>query len=695
MTLIVSALAILLAAAPAAAPADVAADDPYLWLEEVQGEKAIAWVRARNERSVARLEKDERHAPTEKAIRDIALAPDRVPDPSIRGSWVYNFWQDEKSVRGVWRRTSLEEYARESPKWDVLLDVDALAEREGENWVYKGSGCLPPEHRQCLVHLSRGGKDATTVREFDIEKREFVAGGFELPEAKSRIAWIDRDTVFVGTDFGPGSLTTSGYPRLVKVWKRGTPLEQAVLVLEGDVKDVWANGSVYFRPEGNVAVVSRAPAFFKQQSHLWEGGKLREIPFPLDAGLQGAWRGRLFARLRTDWKVGERTFARGSLLALPLDSLDVSRLESVLEPTEKTSIRGMVFSATAAYVSLLEDVSGKIVEVRRGDDGAWTALPQRYPEHGSVGFVSAYPFDDTTVVSYSSYLVPSTLYLSRAPGDEPKVLKRSPERFDTAGLMTERHFATSRDGTRIPYFVVRPKTTAPGGAPTILYGYGGFESALTPGYLSATGKWWLEKGGVYVVANIRGGGEYGPRWHEAALKENRARAYDDFIAVAEDVVARRIAAPGRLGIKGWSNGGLLVGATFTRRPDLFAAVSCGAPLLDMLRYHKLPPGGSWMAEYGDPDDPKLHDVIRAYSPYHNLAPKKKYPEVLFLASTGDDRVHPGHARKMAARMEEMGHPFLYFENIEGGHGAAANLNQLVRRSALEAVYFYQKLMDGK
>ena len=671
-----------------------AENDPYLWLEEVEGEKALAWVRERNARSQGRLEKDERYAPTEKAIREIVLAQDRIPLPALYGGWVFNFWQDEKNVRGLWRRTTLEEYRKAKPEWQVLIDLDELARAENENWVWKGEVCLPPAHDLCLVELSRGGKDAVVVREFDLTRRAFVAGGFELPEAKSSVAWMDRDTIFVGTDFGPGSLTESGYPRIVKVWKRGTPLDQARTVFEGDVKDVASWGVTYFRPEGNTAVVSRGREFFRQEDHLYRDGRLTRLPFPDDAKLQQFFGGRAFALLRSEWKAGARTFPSGAAVAVPLDALtDPARIELVLEPTERMSIQGLGATRSALYATTVEDVKGRILRLERGEGGRWTSAPEPYPDHGVASFLSADDFADEPIVYYSSFLVPATVYLSR-PGAAPEVIKRSPERFDAGGAAVEQHFARSRDGTRIPYFVVRPaKTTGP--APTLLDGYGGFEVSMTPFYLGNVGKVWTEKGGVYVLANLRGGGEYGPHWHEAALKENRPKVFEDMIAVAEDLVARKITTPRQLAITGGSNGGLTVGATFIRRPDLFAAVLCEVPLLDMLRYTKLLAGASWAAEYGDPDDPAMRGIIRAYSPYQNLDGKARYPEVFFLTSTKDDRVHPGHARKMAARMEEMGHPHLYFENIEGGHGAAANLEQYIRRKTLITVFLYQKLMDGR
>jgi len=698
-------LVLLAAAAPAVrppeaaptlppAPASSEGADPYLWLEEVEGPKALDWVRERNARSLGRLEKDPRYAAAEKAIREIVLAKDRIPQPALRGGWVYNFWQDEIHVRGLWRRTALAEYRKDSPAWQAILDLDDLARREEENWVWKGAECLPPSGERCLLTLSRGGKDAAVVREFDVARRSFVEDGFRLPEAKSSTSWIDADTIFVATDFGPGSLTTSGYPRLVKVWKRGTPLEKAELVFEGQATDVGADAYTMFRPEGNVSIVERSPSFFEEEVHLYAGGRLRPIPFPRDADLRAAFEGRLFAELRTDWKPRDRTFPRGAVVALPIDSLDVARVEVVFEPSATTSFQDLSTTRGALYATLLEDVKGRIVQLKRDPAGRWTAIPQPYPDHGAVDVISAEDDREELLVGYTSFLVPASIFLSTGGGAAPEVLKRAPERFSAAGLMVEQLFATSRDGTKIPYSIVRSANLARDGrAPVLLSGYGGFMASSTPAYLSTVGKYWLEKGGVYVQANIRGGAEYGPAWHQAVLKENRPRVFDDFIAVAEDLVARKITSPSRLAISGGSNGGLLVGACFTRRPELFGAVVCVVPLLDMMRYTKLPPGASWIGEYGDPEDPALREVIRSYSPYQNLARGKKYPEVLFVTSTRDDRVHPGHARKMAARMEEMGHPFLYYENIEGGHGAAANLEQYIHRVSLQAVYLYQKVMD--
>lgn len=679
-------LAILLLVAGASTPlgtrcAHAPEPDPHLWLEEVESPEALGWVRKRNEKSLATLTAGRRYAEVESSVRSIVLAKDRVPMPSLAKGWVTNFWQDATHVRGVWRRATVAEYERESPRWETLLDVDALARDEKENWVWKGASGLPPEHDRYLVFLSRGGKDASVVREFDVPTRSFVADGFVLPEAKSRVGWKDADTLLVATDFGPGSLTRSGYPRLLKEWKRGGGRSEVLAGLESDVS---VSGSTVFRPEGRWTFLRRSPAFFQTETRLLEAdGTRRLLPLPLDASIQGGFQGSLLALLRSPWKGAPA----GSLAAVPLPA--ASEPEVLLAPGPRSSIQDVAVTRSAVYVQLLDDVKGRVVRFRRSGAG-WTKEPVDLPDHGSVGFVSSDPFDDRLYLRFESFLVPSTLYV--LDGDELRPVKRMPARFSAEGLAVEQREARSQDGTAVPYFVVRRKDAGED-RPTLLYGYGGFEIPLTPSYLGVTGKVWLEAGGAYVLANIRGGGEFGPAWHQAALKERRQNAFDDFIAVAEDLVRRKVTSPRRLGIMGASNGGLLVGATFTQRPDLFGAVVCGVPLLDMTRFHKLLAGHSWVAEYGDPDDPAQGQAIRRWSPYQNVRAGVTYPKVFFVTSTKDDRVHPGHARKMVARMEAQGHDVLYFENIEGGHGAAANLEQRVRRSALEFSFLFRQLAD--
>lgn len=676
----------------------MAENDPYLWLEDVEGEKSLAWVRERNERTTSALEARADYKKLDKDIRRILLAKDRIPSVRYQGGWVYNFWQDDKNVRGLWRRMPLAMYTSKSDKWETLLDLDQLAKNENENWVWEHSMCLPPGDGRCLLSLSRGGKDASVIREFDISSRTFVNGGFEVPEAKSSVSWFDKDTVFVGTDFGPGSMSKSGYPRQVRIWKRGEPLSSAKMIFEATEADMAAGGWTSFSPHGTYRLVTRTVSFWESQTHLLKDDlTLSRIPFPDDANILGVHQNYAYASLRTDWKTAAHTFVAGSLVALDLDDLSAAP-NLMFEPTEKIAIDGTIDTKSAVFVRLVDNVKGRAVRITRSGQ-TWKVEPTPFPSEGNLDLSSGDSFDDVIFASYESFLTPPAVLVGNARDGKLKIKRARalPARFNANDLISEQLEATSADGTKVPYFVVRHKNAkTDGSTPTVLYGYGGFEVSLTPYYLGSTGKIWAEKGGAWVVANIRGGGEFGPKWHQAALKENRQRAFDDFIAVGEDLVRRKITSPAKLAIMGGSNGGLLVGAALTQRPDLFRAVVCQVPLLDMLRYHKLLAGHSWTAEYGDPDDPKMAEIIRKYSPYQNVNQATTYPTVFFMTSTKDDRVHPGHARKMAARMEEFGHKFEYFENIEGGHGAAANLEQRIRFQALTYTFLRRELgLDAK
>ena len=681
------------------APARAAEEDPFLWLEEVQSPKAVDWVKAHNEKSVGRLTKDPRYAKIEKDVRQIVMAKDRIPMPSLANGWIYNFWQDAAHVRGLWRRARPEEYAKPDPRWEVLLDIDRLNQEEGQDWVWEGASCLPPAHEDCLVHLSHGGKDAVVVREFDVARATFSAGGFILPEAKTEVSWLDGGRIFVGTDFGPGSLTESGYPRIVKLWTRGQPLAQAKTIFEGETKDMSAQVSTQFRPEGSVAIVTRQMTFWTAKHWVLEPDmSLKPIPLPEDVDFQGVFQGQLLALLRSDWKRGASTLQAGALVALPLTSLWDARPELsagyVWVPDNRSSIVGVFSSKDYLYLDVLQNVQGRVLQVFRSADGSWMGTAVPLPGLGMASVRALDEFEDRAYLGYESFLAPTTLYSYDPASGAPASIKSLPARFDAQDLVSEQSEAASADGTKVPYFLVHRKgLKLDGSHPTVLYGYGGFEIPMTPAYLNDMGKVWLQAGGVYALANIRGGGEFGPKWHQAALKENRQRAFDDFIAVAEDLIRRKVTSPRRLGIMGGSNGGLLVGATFIQRPELFNAVVCQVPLLDMLRYTKIAAGPSWVGEYGDPADPKLAEVIRRYSPYQNVRRDAQYPEVFFLTSTKDDRVSPVHARKMAARLEAMGHKALYWENIEGGHGAAADLEERVKMKSLQHTYLLRRLAD--
>ena len=662
-------------------------DDRFVWLEEIEGERALNWVKEKNTETLELFQADPRYAEFEKAALQIYEASDKIPYGSLRGDYVYNFWQDEEHVRGIWRRTTLDEYRKEQPEWDVLLDVDALAEAEQENWVYQGVTCLHPDDNHCLLFLSRGGKDARVVREYDLATRCFVEDGFIVPEAKSDIAWIDLDTVFVSADFGSGSMTESGYPAMVKLWQRGQSLDNARLLMEIDREEMMLRGHTQFRPERAYNYIIRMINFWEQEIFLLsEAGELQQVNLPRDADFQGFFEGQALAILRSEW----RNARQGALVALDLKT-DV--LSVLYQPGERASVSYAATTKDSLLINTLDKVSNVIIEAWL-KDGEWQKRALPFQEKSAIDVISTDDFRTEILVVVRNFVSPSTLYLYGKEYDEPEILKRLPARFDASDLQVEQLWATSKDGTQVPYFVVAKQGLKKDGSnPTILYGYGGFEISMTPNYLPLAGKLWLEQGGIYVLSNIRGGGEFGPQWHQAALKENRHRAFEDFIAIAEDLIHKNISSPEKLAIMGGSNGGLLVGAVFTQRPELFKAVICAVPLLDMLRYHHLLAGASWIGEYGDPDDPEMRAYLASYSPYHQVSPGQEYPRVFFITSTKDDRVHPGHARKMVAKMEAQGHTVYYYENVEGGHSAGANLKQHAKMDALQYVYLHRLLVD--
>lgn len=676
-----------------------ASEDPYLWLEEVQGDRALAWVRERNAQSRKALEAWPDFTGTRTRIRAVLDSRERIPDVTRRGPWLYNFWQDAEHPRGLWRRTTMAEYRKASPAWEVLLDVDALGRDEHENWVWAGAACLRPDDTRCLVKLSRGGADANVVREYDLAARRFVGNGFALPEAKTDIDWLDIDTVLVATDFGAGSLTESGYPRVVKRWHRGQPLAQASTVFEAQTTDVAAGFTIDLTPGFERVVLQRHVDFYNMQTALLQGERLLPIDKPSDAQLS-FWREHVMLELRSDWTVDGTTYRRGSLLLAPADEYLSGRREFVrlFEPTATRSLASFTASRSRIVLDILDNVASRLQEWRHAD-GRWQGRDVEAPHPGTIRVASLHDpmleHDDLAEaywLYYSDFLTPDSLMLASTGSDERQLVKSRPRFFDASGMRVEQRAATSKDGTRVPYFVVWPRgAKADGHNPTVLYGYGGFEVSQKPWYSGAFGNAWFNKGGVLVVANIRGGGEFGPGWHQAAVGQNKQRSYDDFIAVAEDLVAQRITDARHLAIEGGSNGGLLVGAVMLQRPELFNAVVCQVPLLDMRRYHKLLAGASWMAEYGDPDQPDQWAWISRYSPYQNVHKEQHLPRVLFITSTRDDRVHPGHARKMAARMFEQGHDLLYYENIEGGHGAAADNAQRADMLALEFSFLWQQL----
>ena len=675
--------------------------DPYLWLEDIHGTKPLEWVRAQNARSTAILQADPDYQPDYDAILKVMDATDRIPYADIDHGYAFNFWQDAANPKGLWRRTTLEDYRKAAPQWEVLLDLDKLAAAESENWVWKGGECSA-SLRRCLISLSRGGGDAVVVREFDLQTKTFLPSGFELPEAKSAITYLDEDTVLLGTDFGPGSMTASGYPRIVKQWKRGEPLSQARLVYEGSERDVSSTGVVLRGPSGTIALVQRDVDFFSAEYELLSlQNTLQKLPLPVGAELKGAQRGALIFTLRDEWTPeGSAPIPKGSLIAYrpaptpsqalgPGGGTAAGKVAVLYTPDAHSAIDEVETGRDAVYASIYRDVTGSVHVFRQGEDGTWRDAVLDLPRGGSTHLVSANAWGPEALFRFESYTTPTTLYADTGDG-HPAAIKSLPARFDATNLITEQFFATSADGTRVPYFVTRAKS-ATGPAPTVLYGYGGFEISQTPAYSANFGMLWLSRGGAFVVANIRGGGEYGPAWHQAALLGNRQRAYDDFQAVAADIVRRGVTTPRQLGIMGGSNGGLLVSANMVERPELFGAVVCQVPLIDMIRYTQIGAGASWAAEYGDPARPADRAWLMKYSPYQNVSKDRKYPPVLFVTATSDDRVTPVHARKMAARMEAQGHDVLFYENTDGGHAAAADHRQAAEMWALSFVYLKQKL----
>ncbi len=700
---------------PNPAASIAAGPDPYLWLEDVLGDRALKWVRERNAESEALLQAEPGFEGLRSRIREVLDSKEQIPYVTRRGDSFYNLWRDAANPRGLWRRASLAEYRKAQPAWDTVIDIDALAKAEGENWVWGGATSLAPEYRLALVALSRGGADAQVQREFDTVAQRFVEGGFSLPEAKSSVEWLDRDRLYVGSDFGPGSLTDSGYPRVIKRWQRGQPLAAAVTVFEGEKQDVAVSVSVDNTPGYARTLFARSLDFYNTLVFLLDGDRLVKLDKPNDAQL-AFQRDRVFIELRSDWVIGRKTWLRGSLLVGDAAAFlkGERRFAALFTPTATRSLAGYTATRETVIVNVLDKVASKLQEWREApavdgvrDATKWTKRDMLAPYPGQLSVTALHdpllPTDalaEHYLLNAADFLSPDSLQIGRtgvgAGADERELLKSRPSFFDAEGMRVEQRFAPVRDGNRVPYFVVWPKGAKPDAEnPTLLYGYGGFEVSLTPFYSGGIGRAWTGRGGVFVLANIRGGGEFGPGWHQAAVKEHKQKSYDDFAAVAQDLIRRRVTRPGRLGIQGGSNGGLLVGAVMVQRPELFNAVVCQVPLLDMQRYNKLLAGASWMAEYGDPDKPAEWEWIQKYSPYQNVKAGVKMPKVLFATSTRDDRVHPGHARKMAARMIEQGHRVLYWENIEGGHGGAADNAQRAQMSALEYSFLWMQLAQGR
>ena len=727
-----AAAAMMLAAACTSAPADMAsagekpfmpksltpegvnAADEFLWLEEVWGERAIAWVKQQNAKTEAVFKADPRYEPFRKEALAILTAQDRTPTPTFRADGIDNFWQDANNVRGVWRHTTLDSYRSGAPQWQTVLDIDALSKAEKANWIFKGSDCVGPAETRCLVSLSDGGKDAVVVREFDTVTKSFVPGGFNIPEGKHRIDWLDADTLLVATDFGPGTLTESGYPFIVKTLKRGQTMAQATEVYRGSASDggYGVSPSVYRDGAGNVLAVIITRPLDTFRSETWElvDGKATKLFLPQRVSVRGALKAdalgdvRVVLTIEEPWKLHGKDYPAGSLLAIPRDTLRLSDAltlakgdVAVFVPTERKSIDSVSVFDSRIVAEVYDNVRGRAtVFSDSGDFAGWTPTNLPVPENAAVHLGSSSRAKQQLFFTYEGFLTPSTLALADVAAAKADVIRAAPARFDASTHIVEQHEATSKDGTKIPYFVVRPKGAPNPATATMMFGYGGFQVSYPPVYKPELGKLWLERGGAYVIANIRGGGEFGPAWHQAALNGNRQRAFDDFAAVAADLAARKITSAKHLGIYGRSNGGVLTTVSLTQHPELLGAVVIESPLTDMLRYHELPPGASWMGEYGDPRIPEQAAWIAAYSGYQNIQKGRAYPVPYITTNTRDDRVHPGHARKFAARMQEAGYEALYYENTDGGHSNDSDPILNSERWARHYVYLAQQLgLSGK
>ncbi|MBN1953361.1 MAG: S9 family peptidase [Bacteroidales bacterium] len=668
------------------------AEDPYLWLEDIEGEKSLEWVRTQNELSEKVFTEAPLFNSLNKALLEVYDDEENIAYPDLIGKHVYNFWQDAEHERGVWRRMLKENYLANDTIWEIVLDLDALSAKENKKWVFGGANWLEPDYRICLLSLSDGGTDKSELREFDVTKKEFVENGFYLKESKGSAGWIDENTLLFTSDFGEGSLSYAGYPRIAKVWKRGTPAEDAKTILEVEPEVAGLFGGSYYSEEKLHTIVFKMITTFESEIYYYSDRKLKKLDFPADAEFRGSYKSELLLILQSDWEVENSIFPAGALVSLNLeDNLQgKNTVKLIHHPNSESSITSLLSSKDYIVVNILENVRNKLIKYSL-KDGRWKEEEVKgLPGFGGIDLITFDKSSNDYFFQFSNFITPPTLYY--ANDHQVDIARKLKDYFDPSDLTVEQHWATSKDGTKIPYFIVfRKDIELNGSNPTLVDAYGGFNISSQPFYSATIGLGWLEQGGVYVLANIRGGGEFGPAWHQAAVREKRQNAYDDFYAVAENLIAQKITSPGHLGIYGWSNGGLLTGVAFTQRPDLYHAAIVGAPLLDMRRYSKMLAGASWMAEYGDPDKPEDWAYLKKFSPYHNLKKEAEYPKVLFVTSIKDDRVHPGHARKMAAKMADMGHPFYYYETIEGGHGAASTNEQSAKMNALIYTYLNEML----
>ena len=671
-----------------------AQEDKYLWLEEIDGEKSLEYVEAQNKVTFEELSKQKDYQSIYDTSLEIYNSTERIAYPTVRGNYVYNFWQDKDHVRGIWRRSSMESYTSGDPVWETLLDIDALSEKDDIKWVFKGSNGLYPDYNRFLVQLSKGGGDALVIKEFDVNEKKFIENGFSIGESKGSTTYLDENTLIVATDFGEGTMTDSGYPKQVKLWKRGTPLKDAQLIFEGESDDAFMSYG-FIERDGNqeYTMIRRSLTTFSGRYMVYKNNSLTTLDLPEDAQLYGILSDQIVIQLKSDWEVNDESFKTGTLISLDFSELlkGTKQIKTIIEPDEFSSISEVSITKNKMIIDRLTNVISQLY-IYSFNNGNWSSQKVNGPDFGTISIIDADNLSDQYFFNFQNFITPSTLYQADAGNNTFKPYKSLPAFFDASKYEIKQFKAASKDGTLVPYFMVASKEMKNDGTnPTLVYAYGGFEVSLNPFYASTFGKSWLDKGGVFVLANIRGGGEFGPKWHQQGIKEKRQNVFDDFYAVSEDLITKKITSPEHLGIMGGSNGGLLVGVAFIQRPELYNAVACLVPLLDMQRYNKLLAGASWMGEYGNPDVPEEWEYIKKYSPYQNVKKGMDYPEIYISTSTRDDRVHPGHARKMLAKMNDMGYKVYYYENTEGGHAGSSTNEQRAKSSALMFSYLLMNL----
>ena len=674
----------------------MAQQDKFQWLENIDSPRSMEFVNAQNKATIEKLTTEKNYKPIYNKSLEILNSTEKIAYPNIQGKYVYNFWTDKQNERGIWRRCLLSDYTQGKLNWETLIDIDKMSKNDNVKWVYKGASGLYPAYNKFLVRLSKGGGDAVYIREFDADKKEFTKAGFDIDEAKGSADYVDENTLIVSTNFGEGTMTTSGYPTQTRLWKRGTLLKDARLLYEGQKSDVSISGGVWRDGAKSYIAVFRSMTFFTSMVMIWSENKLIQLDLPADCSIRSIFKNHLIVQLKSNWAVNGKTFNSGAVLSLVFTELLKGNkdIQLIIEPDKNSSIAEITTTKNHLLVNSLTNVTSEMY-IYSLTNQQWIKKKVNAPSFGSISIVDADEFSDQYFFLFDNFITPTTLYTADAESNTFKKIKSLPAFFNSGNYEVKQFKAKSKDGTLIPYFMVAKKNLKyDGNNPTLIYAYGGFEISSTPYYAPTVGTAWLDKGGVFVLANIRGGGEFGPKWHLDGIKEKRQNVFDDLYAVSEDVITRKVTSPKHLGVMGGSNGGLLVGVAFTQRPDLYNAVVCEVPLLDMQRYNKLLAGASWMGEYGNPDVPEEWEYIKKYSPYQNVKEGVKYPEVFFTSSTRDDRVHPGHARKMVALMKDMGYKTYYYENTEGGHAGSSTNEQHAKMNALIYSYLLMKLNNN-